>query len=159
MKKILILFLVIPFVFACEKDDEDTDPVVNVTVQNPSEVRTQEEFRIDKITITSAGLSWINEGDLDLRIVDETNKLNTLMYVDTDQGFPSTENVFVPSSPYKLRLFADKTWYRQDGFTREVSPWEHKDSDSTFSIPISNGSGSEGISFNIQGTVVNVRIN
>lgn len=157
MKKLLFLFLVIPFFFACEKDDE----VINVTVENPSENSTQEEFRIDFMEVSKAGSSWINNSYVNIRIVNETNKFNWSNGIYLRDGIPASEVMFVPSTESNTtwRIYA----YQSDenvapGFSRTINPTDYKDSESTFKIDIKNGLGSTELEFTISGTVLNVPV-
>ncbi len=158
MKKLFFIFLVVPFFFACEKDDE----TINVTVQDPSGGAVQEEYRIDLVEVTAAGSTWKNDTYLYLRIVDETNELNLFELVRIDGALPVSFREFQPSSRSEWRIFAyqgnDSEIDKAPAFSRTIKPEDYKNSNGTFSIPIENGVGFTELKFTVSGTVINVPV-
>lgn len=162
LKYLFIAILTFGFV-ACSDDEPIEVVVTNPTTQDNSgnSTQTEERFRIDNILLNNAGFNFFggSSGRVTIDIRSITNEFITNELFFASDGLPQSERQFGVANRSVWRVFS----YRSDvdenpTNVREINPWDFKTTDSTFSIPIIEGSGSNLISFTISGAVLEVEI-
>jgi hypothetical protein len=159
LNKVFLYFLIALVMASCSDDDSDEVQPVEVTIVNPpDEVKKEEGFRIDKLSIEFPGVEWENNRNVRGQIVNSnnTNQFYFSQSISNTGPYPkvSTQFGLLDDSEWRVYTYSNQGIDGPLSFVRIIDPKDFVRADGTFEIKIEQTAPlSERIEYTISGKV------